>query len=425
MKKILAILCIGLGMTSYAQEFEVSAELKPRFEYRHGYKTLAVDSVDAAAFVSQRTRLNLGYNSETFNAYFSLQNVRVWGDVATLATSDKNGTAIHQAWAEVFLNKQFSLKFGRQEISYDDQRIFGSVDWAQQARSHDALIVTYKPNVNNRIDLGLAISSEDETLFEADYTVNNYKSFQYVWYHTNLNDFGLSILALNNGYAFYDENYEQQVDYNQTFGTHATYGKNKIKADASFYFQTGKIADRDLSAYNVALNLHYAITPEFNVGFGGEYLSGTDMNATNNKLESFNPLYGTNHKFNGWMDYFYVGNHINNVGLLDINATIAYQKNKFSAKLVPHFFSSAATIVDSIGDELSNGLGTEIDMVLGYKFSKDILFQVGYSQMFATESMEVIKGGDKDATNNWAWAMISVKPSLFKTSFKKDETTNP
>ncbi|GGG57910.1 alginate export family protein [Bizionia arctica] len=424
MKKLLAILCIGLGMTTYAQEFEISAELRPRFEYRNGYKTLAVDSLNAATFVSQRTRLNFGYNSEKLNVYFSLQNVRVWGDVSTLALSDTNGTAIHQAWAELMLDSQFSVKLGRQEIVYDDQRMFGNVGWTQQARSHDALIVTFKPNENNRIDLGLALSAENESLFEVDYTINNYKSFQYVWYHTNLSDVGLSILALNNGLTYLDSDEEQQVDYNQTFGAHATYGKDKLKADASFYFQTGKIATADLSAYDFALNAHYAITDNLDIGLGGEYLSGTDMNSTDNKIESFNPWYGTNHKFNGWMDYFYVGNHINTVGLVDLNATIAYQKNKFSATLVPHFFSSAATIVDNMGDEMSNTLGTEIDFMLGYKFSKDINFQIGYSQMFATESMQVIKGGDKDETNNWAWVMITVKPSLFKTSFKKEETTN-
>jgi len=97
MKKTLAILCIGLGMASYAQEFEISAELRPRFEFRHGYKTLSDDSIDPAVFVSQRTRLNLGYKSEKINTYFSVQNLRVWGDVPTLAASDKNGTAIHEA----------------------------------------------------------------------------------------------------------------------------------------------------------------------------------------------------------------------------------------------------------------------------------------------------------------------------------------
>ncbi|MEO8933939.1 MAG: alginate export family protein [Xanthomarina sp.] len=424
MKKTLAILCMGLFMTGYSQEFEISAELRPRFEYRHGYKTLADNSVDAAAFVSQRTRINFGYKNEMLIAYFSVQNVRVWGDVPTSAMSDNNGTAIHEAWAEILLDNQFSLKFGRQEINYDNQRMFGNVGWAQQARSHDALIVIFKPNQNNRIDLGLAINAENETLFQVDYNVNNYKSFQYLWYHTNLNALELSFLALNNGYTFEDANNKQQVDYNQTVGTHAAYGKNKLKADASIYFQTGKIKETSLTAFNLALNAHYAISENFNVGLGGEYLSGTAMNSTNNKLKSFNPWYGTNHKFNGLMDYFYVGNHINSVGLMDVHADLTYQKNKFSVKLTPHFFSSAATIVNALGDKMSRSLGTEIDLILGYNFFKDIQFQVGYSQLFATESMEVLKGGDRNATSNWAWAMIIVKPSLFKTSFKKEVNTN-
>jgi hypothetical protein len=53
---LMAILCLGIASTLYAQELELSTELRPRFEYRHGYKTLIPDDVDAAMFVSQRTR---------------------------------------------------------------------------------------------------------------------------------------------------------------------------------------------------------------------------------------------------------------------------------------------------------------------------------------------------------------------------------
>ena len=203
------------------------------------------------------------------------------------------------------------------------------------------------------------------------------------------------------------------MDYNQTIGTHATFAKNNLKADASLYFQTGKIIQTDLNAYNAAANVHYGFAKLFNVGLGVEYLSGTDQDATDNKSRSFNPWFGTNHKFNGWMDYFYVGNHINSVGLLDINATFAFNKEKFSAKLIPHIFSSAANVVDSTGEVMDNALGTEIDFTFGYKYADNINFQLGYSQMFATETMEVIKGGDKDESNNWAWLMITFKPKLF------------
>ncbi|MCO4821924.1 MAG: alginate export family protein [Flavobacteriaceae bacterium] len=420
MKHILTFLLLGFCTLGIAQEFEVSAELKPRFEYRNGFKTLVAEGDDPAAFVSQRTRLNLNYSSEKFQTYISVQNARVWGDITTLALSDKNGTKVHQAWAKLNLSEKFTLKVGRQEIAYDDQRIFGANDWAQQARSHDAFLAIYKPNDRNRIDVGLALSANSETIFEEDYEVNNYKNLQYVWYHLNTSNFGISLLLLNQGLTYDDMNSEQQVDYNQTIGTRVTYGKHKLKADASLYFQTGKIAKANLSAHNFAANVSLGVGADFNVGLGAEYMSGTDMNTTGTDLKSFTPWYGTNHKFNGWMDYFYVGNHRNSVGLLDINATLAYNKDKFSAKLVPHIFSSTANVADSSGKIYSDGLGTEIDLVLTYNWIKSVAFQAGYSQMFATETMEVLKGGDSSKTNNWAWAMIIIKPSLFKTNFKKD-----
>ncbi len=417
MKKIFIVLFVSVSSLISAQQFDLSAEFRPRFEYRHGYKTLIPDGEDAASFVSQRTRLNFNYGSEKLKAYLTFQNIRVWGDVNTLSTSDKNGTAVHEAWAQAILSPEFSLKIGRQEIVYDDHRMFGNVGWAQQARSHDAFIATYKPSSKSRLDFGLALNENAETLFETDYTVNNYKAFQYLWYHTNFSNASLSFLMLNNGLAF-DDNGEQKVDYNQTLGSRFTYGKNKFKADASLYFQTGKIADVDLSAYNAAANINYSISDNVKAGLGVEYLSGTDMNTTGNTLKSFNPWFGTNHKFNGWMDYFYVGNHGNSVGLIDINANFKYQKDKFSMAVIPHIFSSTATVIDGTNNEMSNSLGTEIDLSFAYKISNEINFQIGYSQMFASETMEILKGGDSDSSNNWGWAMFVFKPKLF--SYKKE-----
>jgi len=417
MKKSLILFMLSIASLVTAQEFDISAEFRPRFEYRNGYKTLFPDGEEAASFVSQRTRLNFNYGSEKLKAYISFQNIRVWGDVATLSSSDKNGVALHEAWAQAILSPQISLKMGRQEIVYDDHRMFGNVGWSQQARSHDAFIASYTPNSNNRLDFGLALNQNAETLFEVDYNVNNYKAFQYLWYHTNFNNGSLSLLLLNNGLPF-DDNGEQKVDYNQTLGSRFTYGKNKLKGDASLYYQTGSIANVDLSAYNAAANINYSFSGTIKAGLGVEYNSGTDMNATDGKLKSFSPWFGTNHKFNGWMDYFYVGNHSNSVGLVDINANLKYQKDKFSMAIIPHVFSAAATVVDGSGNEMDSSLGTEIDITFGYKLESNISIQVGYSQMFATETMEVLKGGNKDNTNNWAWAMFVFKPKLF--SYKKD-----
>ncbi|MEZ4793834.1 MAG: alginate export family protein [Gelidibacter sp.] len=420
MMKSTFFICFSmLSLTFFGQELSINMELKPRFEYRHGFKTLVPDSLKAATFVSQRSRLNINYKSTKLTALLSIQNVRVWGDVSTLSSSDANGTAIHQAWASFLLDSLFSLKIGRQEIVYDDSRIFGNVDWAQTGRSHDAFIASYHPNTKTRLDIGLVLNEEDETLFKTEYEVNNYKAFQYLWLHRNFGNFSGSILGLNTGFAF-DSNGKQKVDYNQTFGGFATFKKGKINADASLYFQTGKIAGRSLDAFNLASNLHYDISPVLNVGIGAEYLTGTDMDSNSDRLKSFNPLFGTNHKFNGWMDYFYVGNHINSVGLLDICVPMKYQKGKWNLQFIPHAFSSAANVVDAFGNEQNPYLGTELDVMLNYEIEDNINFQMGYSHMFATDTMEILKGGNRENITNWAWAMFVFKPRLFDSSFHKN-----
>ena len=415
MRKFLFLtLLVTLTVTTLtAQQFDLSAELRPRFENRHGYKTLMNDGVDGANFVSQRTRLNFNFKQDKVKLGISLQNVRVWGDISTLGANDKS-TMLHEAWAEALISDVFSLKLGRQEIVYDDSRIFGNVGWAQQARSHDAMLAKFKFSEKSKLDLGFALNSNGEALTDVLYAVNQYKTFQYAWYHTSLSDgLGLSLLALNNGIEYLDGT-TQEVDYTQTLGGRLTYGKGKFGADFSAYLQGGSLKGNDVSANYVGGNLKYKVSPEFNFGGGIEILSGKDSNDASSDVKSFVPLYGTNHKFNGWMDYFYVGNHGGSVGLVDLSFTLAYAKDKFSAKVVPHFFSSAADIYDG-STKMENKLGTEIDINLGYKVANNIMFNVGYSKMFATDSMEILKGGDKDENNSWAWIMFTFKPKLFSS----------
>ncbi len=414
------IVCLAftllMALNSYAQQFDLSAELRPRYENKHGFGTLLNTGEDGSNFVSQRTRLNFGFVNEKMKFKVVFQNVRVWGDVGTLSSDDK-ATALHEAWATYILNSKVSFKFGRQEIVYDDHRIFGSVDWAQQARSHDAFLFKYVPNANHKIDVGLALNSDSQSNIDNLYSnAAGYKSFQYAWYHGNFERFGLSVLALNTGIEYVENegmsDEKQTIDYMQTVGPRLTYASGKFKANAAVYFQTGKSLDTDVSASYFSGNLGYKIDDNFNVGVGAEYLSGKDMDDTDADIKSFAPLFGTNHKFNGWMDYFYVGNHANNVGLIDVYGSINYKKNKFSAKIIPHFFSSAANVFDGT-EKMDNNLGTEIDLAIGYKLTSDITFNAGYSKMFATETMEVLKGGDKDENNSWTWVMITFKPKLF------------
>ena len=98
-----------LGVYSYGQ-FTLDGEIRPRFEYRHGYKSVADSSQDPAAFVEQRTRLNFGYKTEGYIFKVSVQDVHVWGSqpqlINTAAKQNNDGTylSIHEAWGQALIN---------------------------------------------------------------------------------------------------------------------------------------------------------------------------------------------------------------------------------------------------------------------------------------------------------------------------------
>ncbi len=399
--------------TSYAQ-FTIDAELRPRVEYRHGYKTLFPDDADPSVFVSQRSRLNFGYKTEKLHLYISPQDVRVWGDVPQLNVADNNGFSLHQAWGEVSIDTAFSVKVGRQEIAYDDQRIFGSVNWAQQGRSHDAAIVKWQKETA-KVHLGAAYNQEKETLTGNILYANasTYKSLQYLWMHKDWKNFNASFLFLNNGFqALGVEEEDAETRYSQTTGVHLNYKINDLKFTSNLYYQFGNdINNNDLSAYLLALEAHYTVSDNLGFKLGGELQSGNDYGVpANGENNAFTPLYGTNHKFNGFMDYYYVGNHMHSVGLTDLYASINYKLNPKSAiNLDLHqFFASA-----ELDEELSKNLGTEIDLVFAHKINKMVSLKAGYSHYFETEATEFLKNNFDGNTNNWAWVMLIIKPELF------------
>ena len=141
--------------------------------------------------------------------------------------------------------------------------------------------------------------------------------------------------ALNTGFQnFIGDNNDipDGVSYRQTTGSFFKLPIPLINVTGSAYYQFGKVnKNTELSAYQISLEGTYK-TNSVLFGLGFELLSGTDQDGES-KNKSFTPLYGTNHKFNGWMDYFYVGNHGGSVGLVDLSFTLAYAKDKFSAKL--------------------------------------------------------------------------------------------
>ena len=412
--KICLSLLVMISAASYAQELDVNLQLRPRFEYRNGYKNLLSNGDDATSFVSQRSRLNLNFHQEKLKTKLTLQNVRTWGDVATTSPTDKNGISVFEAWAQYDLSPEWTTRIGRQVIAYDNQRIFGEIDWSQQGQSHDAALLTFHPK-NHQLDLGFALNSNAENLVapKTPYTTN-YKSMQYAWYHTQFSKINLSLLLLNTGYEFEKTVGDLEIDYKQTFGTYLSFKENKWDSNLGIYGQSGETADKKVNALYAGAFVGYSVSKQFKIGVGHEYLSGKDQDDSSTAIKSFSPIFGTNHAFNGFMDYFYVGNHQNSVGLNDTYLKLNYTSSKWQFGLIPHIFSAPNTVLDVNNNKMESYLGTEIDLTATYTIRKDIVAMAGYSQMFGSSSLERVKNVSNPAdTNNWAWIMVSFSPRIF------------
>lgn len=402
-----------ISLTGLAQSVKISGEIRPRTEYAHGFGTLSFKEQDPAVNTTQRSRININYSDMWFNSMLVVQDVRRWGNQPQLVGNEDFATSIHQAWAEAYFLKNYSAKIGRQELSYDNHRILGNVGWAQQARSHD--LVLFKYDKDFTLHLGIAHHDDGNLTQDLYFGPDAYRNMQFLWFNKQWDNSLLSFLILNNGVAFNKEfdaigNVTDQVDkYSQTFGPYFKWTKEEWMIESNFYLQTGQNPqDQDLFAYEWLINGSYDLDENWTIGAGFEWLSGTKWDETSDD-NTFNPLYGTNHKFNGFMDYFYVGNDGNNAGLVDAILRGKYKKDRFIYSLDYHIFWTDKE-VNAGADKF---LGMEIDLGFGYNISQSMQIQAGYSHLWANSTMRSIKGGAIGATHNWAYLMLTFKPVFY------------
>ncbi len=374
------------GASSIFAQFTMDGELRPRTEMRTGTKdALSIAEDESVISTTQRTRLNMNYKTDANIMKVSMQDVRTWGAASTLTRGAENSFDLHEAWAEINIMDNLYLKGGRQELAYDDHRIMGNVGWAQQARSHDLGLIKYDGNFN--VHLGFAFNQNNTV-------VGSYETMNYLWLQKGFDNFKVSALRL-------------RKDELVTLGGRVSGEANGIKINLNYYNQEKD--NTELSASLIGIDGGYKISDAINLGFGYEIQSGGD---TENM--AFSPVFGTNHKFNGHMDYFYVGNHDGSVGLDDKYFSFGYKMNKMKIKMAYHIFNAVSEMTNENGLVLDSDLGTEIDFSVSSPFADDVRFSFGHSIYSATESMAYLKGGDIDGTNKWTYLMISINPKLIQ-----------
>lgn len=376
----------------------------------------------ALTFASMRSRLMVKKNFGTdLGLFFQIQDSRVFGQEPS-TMSNINNLDIHQAYATLDkpLGIPVSIKAGRFELSYGTQRFLGAVGWNYIARSWDGAVFTFDPGVKIDIfaltqrELQGYIGNAKPSIF-GDNAANS-PSFSVYGFWANKEINKSNELNL---FGYYENNRIKSDGINSdleriTAGVNhfGTYGKLKTIFEAAY--QLGNISDLDVSAYTASLKLIYSLKT-FSFGVGGDIVSGTSPNPDPNdtlsraKYNTFNPSYGTNHKFYGYMDYFInLPGNTNNLGLNDYYIMLKWKPadSKINLGANFHIFMTNQKDLDN-----NNALGKEIDLTVNYNFIKGTKITWGGSIFLQDEVMKSFFDSPSKFTKTdpafWTYLMIT------------------
>lgn len=395
MKKTL-ILVLLLNIISFAQQtVKFNAQIRPRLEIDNRDFN---SNNDASTYTLIRSRFGVTLTPvENISGYFQVQDSRTFGEEISTTANMKN-IDLHQAYLK--LDNMFSfpldLKVGRFELVYNNERLIGNSNWGNTGRSFDGAILTFNSEkvktdffTIKEIEKNAVGDTNDQNMFGAFFDLKIFQNYQiqpiFIWQRyvptTNLNRF--------------------------TTGTYIKGSLGNLTHEEEFYYQFGKIKsskEYDISAYMLAGNFSY----NFNLpskpflGIGIDYLSGD--NVVDNEYKVFNSIYGTGHKFYGFMDYFTnLPLDTYNLGLSDLYFKGGLNlSNELKASLFFHIFNSAENYKLKNGST-TKSFGNELDFLFNYNYSKVITFESGLSFFSTGDIFKEKKGKD---SSTWFYLMI-------------------
>jgi len=379
-------------------------QYRPRFEFNDNLE-FAKDTENS--YISHRARLSLTaqYQDEA-EVVIQVQDVRLWGEESLNVTPPDNtlfdytsdGFDLHQGYLLIKHNNKCFLKLGRQEIALDGLRLIGNVNWSQQGRSFDAVRAAYKAD-NFGVDLMYA------KLLEGDHKVNGAEigsDRELAILHGHFKPVDgvyTSLIAVWDGL-------EDKNSRRWTIGPYVKIKKGGFHSIAEGYGQFGRMEDNDYRAYMASGRAGYTIDidwkPTFDLWF--DYLSGDDK-PNDDKTETFDTLYATNHIFYGLMDYFLnIPLHTGGLGIMDMGAMIKIVPDKrLICKLDVHHFLTSQDTTNG-----HNDLGTEIDLTVKMPWIPHVTFITGISVFCQGNAMEDLKGTDSQKTETFGYVMADV-----------------
>jgi len=412
---IIALPAITMNIQSYGQ-FRVDAQLRDRFEIRDGYQKLAPKGAVPAVFISQRTRLTVGYENDWLKFRITPQDVRIWGDEHNVTlygnAGDTAAMDVYEAFAEVKIGQSLSLKAGRQQLTYDNDFLFATGNWNQNGYASDAVVLKLILSGWN-IHAGSTWNTLSESYSDNLYPTDRYKSLSFLWVNREITgNLKGSLLHITTGRTATDTT--NRMNFRHTTGFYAAFTQEKIDAWGNFYYQYGKSQPgKSVNAFLFALNVRYK-TDFLSPCVAITYLSGnkeTGAGQTNDHL--FDPIYTSRHTYFGFMDYFKIfATNTKQGGLADYYYYLDFRISRAAnIRNIGHYFMLAQTNPSTPADKK---LGYENDLIFKYKINDWVALEGGYLFFLPTETLKTIQHVPDNKFSQFLYVMLTLTPELFK-----------
>lgn len=372
-----------------------------------------------------RTRLGVeGRPTDLFKVYVQIQDSRLFGQEATTATNLQN-LDLHQGWLEIVAPDEIplSLRVGRMELSYGDQRLIGAFNWDNVGRAFDGAVARWttgpfrldafwtRLHVDPDKEFARALGDDFMGLygtFASDkLTIDAYVLGLYDRGGRLVNEEGLETLRFPGGGEMHLYTPGVRVDAKPLPGLHF---------NGEVALQFGKRGDLDVEAWAFHTSADWtapvAMAPRFLVGY--DRASG-DSDPGDGTWGTFENLFPTNHDKYGLIDLaawknlsdFYVGAAFQPVEPVVIAATVHWLARAndgdtfYRANGTPLRPLAVARITDAMN------VGTELDLTATWVMGKGLGALLGWSKLWAGDFLDETTPGGEAANPGFGYLQLT------------------
>ena len=448
----------------YMNKWDFGGSLRVRYELRENFGIAGVPgSVDFREdgadvdnrYLLERLRVRAGYTDKWFGAFVEGRSSLAQDDERFASTAppppvrregpEQDSIDLHQAYFTVGNHKEFplSVKIGRQEFIYGEERIIGAFGWNNIGRVFDAAKVRWQ-NAWFGADI---FTSRVVVPQDGRFNVANDYDWFSGFYATSpkipknsLDFYFLSRNASAEAATAVPHPQAPQPSARDIYTLGARlksmpgqFGNWDYTLDLMGQFgnfrdpRAGAPANRlDHLAYAVVAQGGYTFanawaTPRL----GLEYSHGSgDDDPQDGKHETFENLFPTNHKFYGYMDFFSLQNLHNVRAIVQLKPhrrlTVALEGHAFWLASTSDSLYNAGGIARGgtgpsatgygVNESYGSYVGSEIDLIAGYAVNRFTQMEAGVGHFFVgdyvRQSLSAPGVGSTDA--NWFYAQLNL-----------------